>query len=222
MPILHSLISGNQFADPRLTTKIPEIWWQYSDAEDSILTYSKRVLDGSGDIWMRIEQGIIPNLLGAAAVLRGWRVRDRHGVRADRRHELHADGYLPAAERRTFPELAGGAFGIGPEKKIWGQMTLEEHQRNPLDYEAQSSQGKITFHSEEHLVASDRGVNMHRRLYRRECQIVADGGDPVGVAFAEEDRVIKIEARSWMVSANEAATAPRNPNSGAHEPPEDE
>jgi hypothetical protein len=34
--------------------------------------------------------------------------------------------------------------------------------------------------------------------------------------------VIKIEARSWMVSAREAATAPRNPTSGAREAPEDE
>lgn len=42
VPILHSLISGNQFMDPRLTTKIPEIWWDYSKAGDSILTHSPR------------------------------------------------------------------------------------------------------------------------------------------------------------------------------------
>ena len=222
VPILHSLISGNQFADPRLTTKIPEIWWQYSDAEDSILTYSKRVLDGSGDIWMRIEQGIIPNLLALPPFF-----EDGDCATVTAFVPIDDTNCMPMDISRrpkgwTFPEMAGGAFGIGPDKKIWSQMTLEEHQRHPLDYEAQSSQGKITFHSEEHLVTSDRGVNMHRRLYRRQCQIVADGGDPVGVAFADEDRVIKIEARSWMVSASEAATAPRNPSTSAREAPEDE
>jgi hypothetical protein len=105
----------------------------------------------------------------------------------------------------TMPEMAGGAFGFGPDKKSWAQMTLEDHQLHPLDYEAQSSQGKITFHSEEHLASSDKGVRRHRRLFRRQCQIVADGGDPVGVAYAEKDRVIKIEARSWMERASETA-----------------
>ena len=33
----------------------------------------------------------------------------------------------------------------------------------------------------------------------------SDGGDPVGVAYAEKDRVIKIEARSWMERASETA-----------------
>ena len=77
-------------------------------------------------------------------------------------------------------------------------MTLEDHQRHPLDYEAQSSQGKITFHSHEHLARSDRGVSMHRRLFKKQCQVVAEGGNPVGVAFDESDRIIRIEARSWM------------------------
>jgi hypothetical protein len=30
----------------------------------------------------------------------------------------------------------------------------------------------------------------------------ASGGDPVGVAFAEKDRRISIEARSWMIPKN--------------------
>ena len=44
---------------------------------------------------------------------------------------------------------------------------------------------------------------MHRRLFKRQCQIVADGGDPVGVAFKESDRIVKIEARSWMTTASD-------------------
>ncbi len=97
--------------------------------------------------------------------------------------------------------MAGGAFGFGAEKKTWAQMTLEEHQRHPLDYEAQSSQGKITFHSQEHLARSDGGVAMHRRLFKQQCEIVAQGGDPVGVGLREQDRRREILARSWMIAA---------------------
>lgn len=88
-------------------------------------------------------------------------------------------------------------------------MSVEEHQRHPLDYEAQSSQGKITFHSQEHFGRSDTGVGMHRRLFKKQCEIVANGGDPVGVAFAEHQRRRSIEARSWMTTlADASARAP--------------
>ena len=42
---------------------------------------------------------------------------------------------------------------------------------------------------------------MHRRLFKRQCEIVAEGGDPVGVAFNDDNRIVKIEARSWMEAA---------------------
>jgi len=196
------MISGNQFQDPRLTSKIPEIWWKYSDAGDSILTYSKRVLEGSGDAWMRIEQGIIPNLLALPPFF-----EDGASMTVTVFVPIDDTSCMPmdiARQPRNFrPQLASGDFGFGPEKKFWGQMTLEDHQRNPLDYEAQASQGKISCHSQEHLVLSDKGVSMHRRLFKKQCEIVAQGGDPVGVAFAEKDRVVKIEARSWMIAAHE-------------------
>ncbi len=205
VPILHSMISGNQFGDPRLTSKIPEIWWEFSADRDSILTYSKRVLDGSGDVWMRIEQGIIPNLLalppfhedGACQTVTAFvPIDDTNCMAMDINRQ---------PKNFQMPEMAGGAFGVGGENKIWSQMTLEEHQRHPLDYEAQSSQGKITLHSQEHLARSDGGVAMHRRLFKQQCEIVAKGGDPVGVAFTEAGRQRKIEARSWMVAANTEA-----------------
>ena len=205
VPILHSLISGDQFGDPRLTSKIPEIWWELSEDGDSILTFSKRVLDGAGSAWMRIEQGIIPNLLAlppffadgdSQTVTAFVPIDDTHCMPMD----IHRrpKGFSP-------PEMAGGAFGVGPGGKKWSEMTLEEHQRHPLDYEAQSSQGAITFHSQEHLARSDGGVGLHRRLFKQQCEIVARGGDPLGAAFSEENRRRKILARSWMTTADGAA-----------------
>jgi len=202
VPILHSMISGNQFLDTRLTSRIPEIWWKYSDAGDSILTYSKRVLEGSGEVWMRIEQGIIPNLLALPPFFGdGESMTVTAFVPIDDTNCMPMD--ISRQPKNFQPQLASGDFGFGPEKKFWGQMTLEDHQRHPLDYEAQASQGKISFHSQEHLVSSDKGVSLHRRLFKKQCDIVAQGGDPVGVAFAEKNRVIRIEARSWMIAASE-------------------
>ncbi len=208
VPILHSMISGNQFGDPRLTSKIPEIWWEFSADRDSILTYSKRVLE-SGEAWMRIEQGIIPNLLALPPFFEDG---DCQTVTAfipiDDTNSMTMD-INRQPKHFQMPEMAGGAFGVGSENKSWSQMTLEEHQRHPLDYEAQSSQGKITLHSQEHLARSDGGVAMHRRLFKQQCQIVADSGDPVGVAFTEKDRRRSIEARSWMLAAeNDQAKEP--------------
>ncbi len=201
VPILHSMISGDQFGDPRLTSKIPEIWWKFSPDRDSILTYSKRVLEGSGDVWMRIEQGIIPNLLALPPFTHDG---DCQTVTAFVPIDDTSCMTMDIDRRRknaAVEEMAGGAFGVGPDRKTWSQMTLEEHQRHPLDYEAQSSQGPITFHSQEHLGRSDGGVAMHRRLFKQQCEIVAKGGDPVGVAFSEKGRCRQILARSWMIAA---------------------
>jgi len=208
VPILHSLISGDQFQDPRLTTKIPEIWWKYSDAGDSILTFSKRVLP-SGEAWMRIEQGIIPNLLALPPFF-----SDGDCPTVTAFVPIDDESCMPmdiTRQPKSLPtdvtQLASGDAGFGPKKLWWHQMTLEDHQRNPLDYEAQASQGKISFHSQEHLAMSDVGVSMHRKLFRQQCELVAKGSDPIGVAFTEDKRTVKIEARSWMVPANEVSSS---------------
>ena len=71
--------------------------------------------------------------------------------------------------------------------KPWHQRTLEERQDQPGDYEAQAGQGPISLHSEEHLVTSDKGIGLQRRMLRRALETVAAGGDPPGVAFSEAE-----------------------------------
>ena len=46
--------------------------------------------------------------------------------------------------------------------KLWAELTEEEHQRVPGDWEAQVGQGPITFHSDEQLATSDAGVAILR------------------------------------------------------------
>jgi hypothetical protein len=81
--------------------------------------------------------------------------------------------------------------------KPWSQMTLEEHQDAPGDYEAQAGQGPISLHSEEHLATSDRGIAMQRRMLERDIKKVMDGGDPTGVYF-NQDAVIHVPSGNFF------------------------
>jgi phenylpropionate dioxygenase-like ring-hydroxylating dioxygenase large terminal subunit len=205
VPILHSRISGNQFPDPRISADIPEISWEYDKDRRSILTISKRYLKDRDETWVRIEQGLIPNMLAlppfvgdgpspTVTVFVPW--DDTHFAVMDINRQRKDTQIYPHGHEEGKP-------GFGPDNRLWGEMDFEYHQRNPLDYEAQNSQGTISLHSEEHLVSSDTGVGMHRRLFKQQCDVVANGGDPVGVAFKEEDRRVHIAANSWMAKGSD-------------------
>lgn len=79
--------------------------------------------------------------------------------------------------------------------------SLEQAQRFPGDWEAQGSQGPITLHSEEHLASSDSGVRTLRRLFRSQLRVVADGGDPLNVAFDEGDELVTVECGQFFVES---------------------
>ena len=80
-------------------------------------------------------------------------------------------------------------------------MTEEEHQRFPGDFEAQMGQGPISLHSEEHLVTSDRGIMMQRRLLEKQMEVVARGGDPLGVTFDAADALVKVRSGNFTRAA---------------------
>jgi hypothetical protein len=86
--------------------------------------------------------------------------------------------------------------------KTWAELTPEEHQKYPGDVEAQVGQGPITFHSEEHLMASDQGVSMLRILLQKQIDIVASGGDPAGVAFDAKDAYVRFDAGQFLDEAS--------------------
>ena len=70
--------------------------------------------------------------------------------------------------------------------KLPFELTEEEMQRFPGDFEAQSSQGPITLHSEETLATSDKSVVQLRRLLRRMVDDVEAGRDPQNVDRSEQ------------------------------------
>ena len=85
--------------------------------------------------------------------------------------------------------------------KPWGELSEAEHQRFPGDYEAQVGQGPISLHSEEHFAKSDKGIAFLRRLLEKQLDVVAQGGDPAGVAFTEREAYVRFEAGNFLESA---------------------
>lgn len=190
VPILHARFSGNQFV-PEMAI-IPEVEFSYLD--DGVRAASERELPG-GRRLRRVTEAVFPNLrvvpdpkgtLGPVDVL-GWVVpiddesfkifTAFRGESADRLQSM----------RTTF------------EGKRWSELSDEEHQRMPGDYEAQKSQGSIGKQTEDHLTTTDQGVTMLRRMMARAAQSVAKGGDAPGIIRDGEDDLVRIRAGAFIV-----------------------
>jgi phenylpropionate dioxygenase-like ring-hydroxylating dioxygenase large terminal subunit len=105
-----------------------------------------------------------------------------------------------AMVRKRSDEQAQG-LPVYAGDRSWFELSDEEHQRYPGDYEAQVGQGAITLHSDERLSSTDRGVSMVRRLFKQQVQVVADGGDPAGVSFDESNAVVEVLAGNYILPA---------------------
>src|SRR5262249_47747296 len=89
--------------------------------------------------------------------------------------------------------------------KGWGEMTEAERRELPNDFEAQAGQGPISLHSEEHLVMSDRGIVMQRRLLPKQIQLVQEGGDRLGVSFNAAEPPFKVRSGNFYRAPQAAA-----------------
>jgi hypothetical protein len=87
----------------------------------------------------------------------------------------------------------------------WLQKSYEERQRTPGDYEAQTGQGPITIHAQEHLASSDCGVIMLRNLIRKGIRAVQDGNDPEGTHYASAGPVTTYGSETYL-NISQAAT----------------
>lgn len=82
--------------------------------------------------------------------------------------------------------------------KTWAELDLEGHQRFPGDFEAQGGQGAITFHSEEHLASSDRGVALWRKLWKQALRAIEKGEHPP-LAYGAEEVSIRVRAEAVVI-----------------------
>jgi phenylpropionate dioxygenase-like ring-hydroxylating dioxygenase large terminal subunit len=196
LAILHTMISGPQFSEEatgsaRQTSKLYNVGWKRTEY-GVLSTTGARGPDGRE--FIRQSETFAPNGFAISPFF----VQEGPGYELfwvtpfdDTSHEVlmnkrQKKGAPPPDNREI--------FSFGPDKKIWRELSDEERQRIPGDYEAQKSQGDITLHSEEHLATSDRGVSMLRRFYREQAEIVSNGGDPVGIAFDAKDALIRLQS----------------------------
>ncbi len=193
IPILHTSFSGVQFV-PEMGI-MPDVTW---DQVDLGMRYSAYRKLEDGREMDRVTLALFPHvrivpdvrLIGGPAKSIGWVVPvDDTNFRL-----FHA--------MRVPQDFKGR---VSTREKLWSQMTEEEHQRFPGDWEAQVGQGPISYHYEEHLATSDKGVVMLRRLLKKQIQIVREGGDPMGVVFDPAKAVFKVEAGNFYRES--AATA---------------
>ncbi|MGH8219236.1 MAG: Rieske 2Fe-2S domain-containing protein [Steroidobacteraceae bacterium] len=192
--VLHSTFSVVQF-HPQFAL-MPKC--DFFQTENGVCYTALRQLDDGREV-DRISSWIIPNIMSVPDVQ--LKAGPSSGVSwvvpVDDSHYVQAMvGKIPE----------GVSFrGMTFNGKTWGEMTDEEHQRTPGDYEAQAGQGPISLHSEEHLVTSDRGVMMQRRMLMQQMEIVAKGGDPAGVAFDPAQALVKVRSGNFYRSAQATA-----------------
>jgi len=195
---LHGQLNGIQFVPTYAI--LPKVSFEYT--KDGVRSIQHRDL-GDGRVHQRMGQSILPNMntitplnddLGFGGI--GWTIPidDTH-FRTFTITRMRKD----ADPTRMFTEL--GIFnGWGPKKAPGEAWTLQDHQTWQSDYVCQKGQGDVSLHSEEHLSATDTGIAMFRRMFRQQAEVVAKGGDPIGVSF-DEPYLVRPSAANALLDA---------------------
>jgi phenylpropionate dioxygenase-like ring-hydroxylating dioxygenase large terminal subunit len=190
VPILHGAFSGAQFTNTMAS--MPQV--EFETSARGVTVRSLRRMD-DGKTFYRVTEAVIPNL----RVVPNPRVA--HFARVE------SIGWVLPIDDTSFRIYVSGRVkqsgDIGRMRskfngKFWWDMSEEEHQRNPGDYEAQVGQGPITIHSEEHFVQSDRGILMLRRFLQQQLDLIAQGRDPVGVSYDPAAPPVVFEAGNFI------------------------
>ena len=186
--VLHAANSGNQFV-PSMAL-LPRVEWERTAL--GVKSHQYRTLP-DGALFHRVTEVVMPTVRIVASPF-----VNRYG-RSD-----SVAWTLPIDDRTTVIfTLYRTRRGERVQRsryagKAWAELSAEEHQRMPGDYEAQVGQGAITFHSEERLVSSDRGVVMFRRRLAEQIEAVRAGRDPLGVTFDPAHALVRVEAGNFL------------------------
>jgi len=191
VPVLHGSFSGAQFvAQMGLIPKVT-----FETTVRGVKVSSTRALD-DGRTHFRVTEAVFPTL----RVVPNPRVARYERVESigwtlpidDTHYRIYVAGRVREKDELT-------RFRSKMNGKFWWELSEEEHRSFPGDYEAQTGQGEITFHSEEHLATSDKGIAFLRRFMEKQLQVVAGGGDPAGVVFDEKDACVSFEAGNYLL-----------------------
>jgi len=193
VPVLHGSFSGPQFTN--MMAAMPEVKFEMSPR--GVTVRSIRNQDDGG-IFYRVTEAALPTL------------RVVPNPRVAQFARVESIGWtLPIDDTSFRIYVAGrvkqrGDIGRMRSKfngKFWWDMTEREHQQFPGDYEAQTGQGPVTLHSEEHFGKSDRGILMIRRMLSDQLEALAAGRDPIGVSFGQSAAPVEFEAGNFIREA---------------------
>jgi nitrite reductase/ring-hydroxylating ferredoxin subunit len=191
--ILHNALSGSQFAP--VLAEWPDVTWQRHPWG---VTSSQDRLLPDGTTLHRVTEIRVPTIrvipTPTLSVL-GPTNNMSWAVPIDR---THTKVYAMLRKRRDQP-IQG--LPLYDRDRSWFDLSDEEHQRFPGDYETQVGQGPVTLHSEERLATSDRGVGLVRRQFKEQIDVVAAGGDPVGVSFDPDGSPIDLVAGNYVIDS---------------------
>ena len=146
-------------------------------------TATRRVGD---NIWVRVNELILPNFTQAGAAFAADGTRIRHFGRS-----AFTRWVVPLDDENCMAFAWGnfGERGDPHEWNTWEGMQLieqgelidrsyEEKQASPGDLEAVEGMGAISDHEKEYFVPGDRGVGMYRSRIRKFCRDLEKGKKP--------------------------------------------
>lgn len=202
---LHTIVTGSQFTDE--FGVIPEL--EYVETPSGMVYVAGRRV--GNNVWIRMVDNVHPNMQQVAPVWENGRdvhpfdgpmmtrwivpIDDEKTMLIELRHISEEDEVTPA----------WWADGTMLPAQVPISDSLEEQQRQPGDYEAQTSQRSIAVHGLEHLGATDRGVIVYRRQIRQGIQAVKEGRDPLGLS-PSADIPIPTFSNDAVVEARRGAT----------------
>jgi len=194
VPVLHGNFSGTQFV-PAMNL-MPQV--EFSVTPRGVKVTSERRL-ADGKVMHRTTEVVLPTLrvvpnpyvgkYGRVESI-GWTIPidDTH-------YRIYTAGRVKE-KGVLLPRSPDAA-----KRRNRNDMTPEERRAEPNDWEAQTGQGPITLHSEEHLATSDSGIVKLRRLLEAQVDAVARGEDPIGVHFDPASAYVRLEAGQHVAAA---------------------
>lgn len=188
--ILHSSFSGTQFVEQMAL--MPQVTWDTQ--AHSVRTVSIRQLP-DGNVLRRISEAGLPTLrvIPSPRIGRYGRVESLGWVLPIDDHSFRIYVVGRVKERGELVKMRSRLNG-----KLWEELSEEEHQQFPGDYEAMVSQGPIAHHSEEHLAKSDIGIVKLRRLLQEQLTRLEQGLDPAGVSFDPQCPPVHFSAGNFL------------------------
>ena len=190
VPILHGSFSGAQFT--QTMAPMPNV--QFEMSSRGVTVRSTRKAD-NGKTFYRVTEAALPTL------------RVVPNPRVAQYARVESIGWVLPIDDESFRIYVAGRVkqsgDIGRMRskmngKFWWELTEEEHQQYPGDYEAQVGQGPITIHSEERFAQSDRGIVMIRRMLHDQLDRISRGEDPIGVSFDPDAPPVEFEAGNYI------------------------